>query len=109
MAAMAKTFTQTGTINSTFTTTSIDLTDQQSVAIVSSITVPTTVTGTVVAQWSLNEITWVNIDSPETLTNGLVFNKLIDLPSYKFIRILFTVTAGSINHATQTFVRSYSS
>lgn len=56
--------------------------------------------GTVQAQWSLDATTWYNIGSPTTVTAALNFGVTQDRPSFNYMRLIFSVTAGSLSTVT---------
>ena len=107
MAVNARTLIQTGTVTSTTNLTSYDVTDQQSIAIVSAIVVPSAASATVKSQWSLDETNWVDIDTAVAFTGSITYSLRVNVPEYRFIRTVFTFTSGSFTHTTSTFIRSY--
>lgn len=56
--------------------------------------------GTVQAQWSSDQINWVKIGSPTTVTAALNFGVTQDRPPFGYVQLVFAVTAGSLSTST---------
>ena len=62
---------------------------------------PNTLTGgTVIAQWSNDGTTWFNIGSATNVTAALNFGVLLAEPPYRYVQLLFTITAGALSTST---------
>lgn len=62
--------------------------------------------GTVQAQWSNTNVStdWINIGSATSITTSVNFGVTVDRPAYKYLRLTFTITAGSLTAATTSVI-----
>lgn len=58
---------------------------------------PTALSGaTVVAKWSVDQIVWVSVGSPTSITTATVFSYEKDRPAWRYLKITYALTAGSL-------------
>lgn len=60
--------------------------------------------GTVQAQWSNDQVVWIPIGSPTTVSAALNFGLTVDRPSYPYLSLVFAVTAGSLSTSSTAVI-----
>ncbi len=66
---------------------------------------PTALAGaTVQAQWSNDTVVWINIGSATSISAALNFGVTVDRPPYPWLRLNYSVTAGSLSTATTAII-----
>lgn len=88
------------TVTTAIATDVVDLSGAGGVAIVCKITPTSAVGATVVAQWSIDKVTWVTIGTPTTCTSNTTFGYFQDRPPFKYVQLAFAITSGSLAVST---------
>ena len=57
----------------------------------------TTVTGSIIAQWSANNSDWVNIGSAADIAAVTVYSAEVENKGYHFLRLLVTIGSGELD------------
>lgn len=66
---------------------------------------PTTLAGaTVQAQWSNDQAVWIGIGSALSISAAINFGITVDRPPYPYLRLIYSVTAGSLSTATTAVI-----
>lgn len=62
--------------------------------------------GSIVLQYSLDEVIWINVQAATPITASMVFSMNIDRPAYNYARLQYGLTAGQLSLGNKMAVKN---